>query len=102
MREWVSQLAWPALVGVLAAALLLTTDWLVPRNAQGPDSYSNAVMVATPSVVHLYTATLVADPSPLLNPPLLRRFMYPGERQPPIDRPLGSGVITSVDGQVCR
>ena len=100
MREWVSQLAWPALVGVLAAALLLTTDWLVPRNAQGPDSYSNAVMVATPSVVNIYTAKLVADPSPVLNAPLLRRFMNPGERQPRIERSLGSGVIMSEDGHI--
>jgi serine protease DegS len=100
MREWVSQLAWPTLVGVLAAALLLTTDWLVPRNAQGPDSYSNAVMVATPSVVNIYTAKLVADPSPVLNAPLLRRFMNPGERQPRVERSLGSGVIMSEDGHI--
>ena len=71
MREWFSQLAWPAFVGVLAAVLLLNTEWLkISNSAKGPDSYSHAVAVATPSVVNIYTAKLVADRSPVLNAPL--------------------------------
>ena len=101
MREWFSQLAWPALVGVLAAVLLLNTEWLkISNSAQGPDSYSHAVAVATPSVVNIYTAKLVADRSPVLNAPLLRRFTNPGERQPRVERSLGSGVIMSEDGHI--
>jgi len=101
MREWLSQLAWPALVGVLAAVLLLNTEWLTISNgAQGPHSYSHAVAVATPSVVNIYTAKLVADRSPVLNAPLLRRFTNPGERQPRVERSLGSGVIMSDDGHI--
>ena len=101
MREWFSQLAWPALVGVLAAVLLLNTEWLkISNSAQGPNSYSHAVAVATPSVVNIYTAKLVADRSPVLNAPLLRRFTNPGERQPRVERSLGSGVIMSEDGHI--
>ena len=101
MREWFSQLAWPALAGVLAAVLLLNTEWLkIPTSTQGPDSYSHAVTVATPSVVNIYTAKLVADRSPVLNAPLLRRFTNPGERQPRVERSLGSGVIMSEDGHI--
>ncbi|MED5355824.1 MAG: trypsin-like peptidase domain-containing protein, partial [Pseudomonadota bacterium] len=101
MREWFSQLAWPALVGVLAAVLLLNTEWLkISNSAQGPDSYSHAVAVATPSVVNIYTAKLVADRSPVLNAPLLRRFTNPGDRQPRVERSLGSGVIMSEDGHI--
>ena len=101
MREWFSQLAWPALVGVLAAVLLLNTEWLkISNSAQGPDSYSHAVAVATPSVVNIYTAKLVADRSPVLNAPLLRRFTNPGERQPRVEGSLGSGVIMSEDGHI--
>ena len=101
MREWFSQLVWPALVGVLAAVLLLNTEWLkISNSTQGPDSYSHAVAVATPSVVNIYTAKLVADRSPVLNAPLLRRFTNPGERQPRVERSLGSGVIMSEDGHI--
>lgn len=101
MREWFSQLAWPALAGILAAVLLLNTDWLqAPNSGQGPESYSHAVAVATPSVVNIYTAKLVADRSPVLNAPLLRRFTRPGERQPRVERSLGSGVIMSENGHI--
>lgn len=101
MREWFAQLAWPAVAGVLAAALLLNTDWLQsPNSTQNPNSYSHAVTVATPSVVNIYTAKLVADRAPILNAPLLRRFTNPGERQPKLERSLGSGVIMSSDGHI--
>ena len=101
MREWFSQLAWPALAGVLAAVLLLNAEWLTPsKRASGPDSYSSAVAVATPSVVNIYTAKLVADRSPILNAPLLRRFTNPIDRQPRVERSLGSGVIMSKDGHI--
>jgi serine protease DegS len=101
MREWFSQLAWPAVAGVLAAILLLNTDWLqTPANTQNPNSYSRAVAVATPAVVNIYTAKLIADRAPILNAPLLRRFTNPGDRQPKLERSLGSGVIMSSDGHI--
>ena len=74
MREWFAQLVWPALVGVLAAVILLNLEWLeLPGDRQGPASYSDAVAVATPSVVNIYTAKLVAEKTPVFNAPLLRR-----------------------------
>ena len=101
MREWFAQLVWPALVGVLAAVILLNLEWLeLPGNKQGPASYSDAVTVATPSVVNIYTAKLVAEKTPVFNAPLLRRYTNRGERQPRVERSLGSGVIMSQDGHI--
>lgn len=101
MREWFAQLLWPALVGVLAAVILLNNDWLkLPGDQQGPASYSDAVAIATPSVVNIYTAKLVPEKRPALNAPLLRRYTNPGERQPRVERSLGSGVIMSEDGHI--
>ena len=70
VREWFAQLVWPALVGVLAAIILLNNEWLeLPGDNQGPASYSDAVAIATPSVVNIYTAKLVSDSAPVLNAP---------------------------------
>lgn len=101
VREWFAQLVWPALVGVLAAIILLNDDWLkLPGDKQGPASYSEAVAIATPSVVNIYTAKLVAEKAPVLNAPLLRRYTNAGERQPRVEHSLGSGVIMSTDGHI--
>jgi serine protease DegS len=101
VREWFAQLVWPALVGVLAAVILLNLEWLeLPGDRQGPASYSDAVAVATPSVVNIYTAKLVAEKTPVFNAPLLRRYTNRGERQPRVERSLGSGVIMSQDGHI--
>ncbi len=101
MREWFAQLVWPALVGVLAAIILLNNEWLeLPGDNQGPASYSDAVAIATPSVVNIYTAKLVPEKAPVLNAPLLRRYTNPAERQPRVERSLGSGVIMSADGHI--
>lgn len=101
MREWFAQLVWPALVGVLAAIILLNNEWLeLPGEVQGPASYSDAVAIATPSVVNIYTAKLVTDNAPVLNAPLLRRYTNQGERPPRVERSLGSGVIMSTDGHI--
>jgi serine protease DegS len=88
-------------VGVLAAVILLNLEWLeLPGDRQGPASYSDAVAVATPSVVNIYTAKLVAEKTPVFNAPLLRRYTNRGERQPRVERSLGSGVIMSQDGHI--
>ena len=100
MREWFSQLAWPALVGVLAAVLLLNTEWLKISTARRA---LTVTAMRWPSqrlrCQHLHSQ-LVADRSPVLNAPLLRRFTNPGERQPRVERSLGSGVIMSEDGHI--
>jgi serine protease DegS len=97
-------LVWPALVGVLAAALILD-NWVLEREETSSVShqsgYREAVALATPSVVNIYTAKLVdARADPRLNSPLQRRlYSNRGNRQR-IERSLGSGVILSADGHI--
>ena len=93
---------WPALVGVLAAALILD-KWVLPADeghALPTDSgYREAVARATPSVVNIYTAKLVETRDDLrLNSPLLRRFRANRGGTQSIERSLGSGVILSSGG----
>ena len=93
---------WPALVGVLAAALILD-KWVLPvdeGHALPTDSgYRAAVARATPSVDNIYTAKLVdTRDDPHLNSPLLRRFRANRGGAQRIERSLGSGVILSSGG----
>ena len=104
MKQELTAFTWPALVGVLAAALILD-KWVLepkqPGNATVNGGYRDAVALATPSVVNIYTAKLVdARTDPRLNSPLQRRlFSNRGSRQR-IERSLGSGVILSAAGHI--
>ena len=104
MKQELTAFLWPALVGVLAAALILDKWVLEPQdtlNAPVNGGYRDAVALATPSVVNIYTAKLVdARTDPRLNSPLQRRlFSNRGSRQR-IERSLGSGVILSTAGHI--
>ena len=104
MKQELTAFIWPALVGVLAAALILDKWVLEPQvteNAPVNGGYRDAVALATPSVVNIYTAKLVdARTDPRLNSPLQRRlFSNRGSRQR-VERSLGSGVILSASGHV--
>lgn len=100
MKDWFAQLIWPALTGVLAAIVILNADNLFDSGSSSePRSYNDAVVKATPSVVNIYTAKLVADRQPTLNSPLLRRFLSE-QRRPRVERSLGSGVIMSELGHI--
>ena len=104
MKQELTAFIWPALVGVLAAALILDKWVLEPQdtlNAPVNGGYRDAVALATPSVVNIYTAKLVdARTDPRLNSPLQRRlFSNRGSRQR-IERSLGSGVILSSAGHI--
>mgnify|MGYP000568237539 CR=1 FL=1 len=86
MKQELTAFVWPALVGVLAAALILDKGVLEPRETLGgpvKGGYREGVAVAIPSVVNIYTAKLVdARTDPRLNSPLQRRlFSYRGGRQ---------------------
>lgn len=103
--------AWPALVGLLLAVLLLQLypgrfglperstghSW---RGADGPYSYAAAVDRAAPSVVNLYAAKRVKKGgNGLLDDPLFRRFFgdnLPDQRR--IESSLGSAIIMSDKG----
>ncbi|MDG2460125.1 MAG: trypsin-like peptidase domain-containing protein [Luminiphilus sp.] len=104
MKQELNNLVWPALVGVLAAALILD-QWVIQRPEGGDQllrsSYREAVSLATPSVVNIYTAKLVeARRDMRLNAPLLRRLRSNPDGAQRIERSLGSGVILSTEGHV--
>ena len=105
MREFFSSLFWPTLTGILAAAIILD-QWVLPEplgreRGQVKTSYSDAVALATPSVVNIYTAKLVdSGRSQSLNDPLLRRFLGNSGRRQRVERSLGSGVILTPEGHI--
>ncbi|MDA8826577.1 trypsin-like peptidase domain-containing protein [Luminiphilus sp.] len=105
MREFFSSLFWPTFTGILAAAIILD-QWVLPEplgreRGQVKTSYSDAVALATPSVVNIYTAKLVdSGRSQSLNDPLLRRFLGNSGRRQRVERSLGSGVILTPEGHI--
>lgn len=106
MKNNLSLFVWPAIAGLLAALLILDR-WVLPitPSAQStqmePVSYAAAVSEATPSVVNIYTAKLVAQrQNPLLENSLLGRFAYRPSQRQRIERSLGSGVIMTVQGHI--
>ncbi|MDH3325816.1 MAG: trypsin-like peptidase domain-containing protein [Gammaproteobacteria bacterium] len=72
------------------------------QNQQGVVSYSKAVKIASPAVVNIYTAKVVAQNKPkLLNDPLFEHFFGEGGQSVPrkrLETSLGSGVIISEQG----
>jgi len=90
----------------LAAAFVLVWIWpqMLPawqqRNGEQASSYADAVNRTAPSVVSVYTRTMVTEPlGPEFSDPLFSRLY----RDRTITRPrrgLGSGVIVSSDGLV--
>jgi len=97
-------LIWPAIAGLLAALLILDR-WVLPatlgtRSAEEDvASYADAVRIAAPAVVNIYTAKLVSSrPNPLPSDPFFQRFARPGRQR--IERSLGSGVIVTPEGHI--
>lgn len=114
-----SFLVWPTISGIMAAILILTfvPDLFAPQvktveirqtqqnqNLQtlsGPFSYADAVELAAPSVVNIYTRTVVNKDNPLYSDPNFRKY-YDAENRhrERIQSSLGSGVILSPDGYI--
>jgi serine protease DegS len=112
-------LSWPAIAGLLAAAVILllfpeglnnhsnmeTTGLSPTANSEwaGPASYASAVRRASPSVVNIYTRKKLAQARhPLMDDPSFKRF-FNSSNQPQQQRmqsSLGSGVIITADGYV--
>lgn len=114
-------LFWPVVSGILVAVLLLQLfpgllstqsptiefrEAKSPTNAQfsnGPVSYAEAVEIAAPAVVNIYTSTVVRqNVHPLFNDPFFRNF-FDSESIPQRERvqsSLGSGVILSTQGYI--
>ncbi|KAB0484733.1 serine protease DegS [Pseudomonas reinekei] len=109
---------WPLLAGVLVALLIIQRypQWVglpsldvnlqqAPQTTtmqQGPVSYSEAVTIAAPSVVNLYTTKVINKPShPLFEDPQFRRFFGDNSpKQKRMESSLGSGVIMSPEGYI--
>ncbi|KFX68417.1 2-alkenal reductase [Pseudomonas taeanensis MS-3] len=109
-------LGWPLLAGLLLALLIIQRypQWVgLPqqdvqirqapsnkRNQQGPVSYADAVSLASPAVVNLYTTKLVNKSNhPLFEDPQFRRFFgdnLPKQRR--MESSLGSAVLMSPKG----
>jgi Do/DeqQ family serine protease len=63
-------------------------------------SYADAVQVAAPAVVNIYTTQKVRLTNPFLADPFLRRFFGEGMPEDRMEASLGSGVIVSPEGYV--
>ena len=122
MRRF-SFLLWPVITGIFAAIILLQffPDLFAPKVTtveirqtnqadsqpatglgHGPVSYADAVNVAAPAVVNIYTRTLVQQKAPLKDDPFYQQFLE--RRDTPqrqrIESSLGSGVILSPQGYI--
>lgn len=109
---------WPLLAGVLVALLIIQRypEWVglpsldvnlqqAPQTKalqQGPVSYADAVTIAAPAVVNLYTTKVVNKSShPLFEDPQFRRFFGDNSpKQKRMESSLGSGVIMSPEGYI--
>ncbi|CAI8888386.1 Periplasmic serine endoprotease DegP-like [Pseudomonas sp. IT-P253] len=107
---------WPLLAGVLIALLIIQRypQWVglpnldvnlqqAPQTTsvqQGPVSYADAVTIAAPAVVNLYTTKVINKPNhPLFEDPQFRRFFGDNSpKQKRMESSLGSGVIMSPEG----
>ncbi|OOV98244.1 Do family serine endopeptidase AlgW [Pseudomonas sp. MF4836] len=107
---------WPLLAGVLIALLIIQRypQWVglpsldvnlqqAPQTTstqQGPVSYADAVVIAAPAVVNLYTTKVINKTAhPLFEDPQFRRFFGDNlPKQQRMESSLGSGVIMSPEG----
>lgn len=114
-------LFWPILSGILVAIILLQlfpgllstqsnniefkepTRPLNSNMNSGPVSYADAVAIAAPAVVNIYTQTIVQQKvHPLFDDPFFRNFFDADSipQQERIQSSLGSGVILSSQGYI--
>ena len=106
MKEGLKFITWPAIAGLLAALLILDR-WVLTENPQSgnggamPDSYNLAVTRATPAVVNINTAKLVAARRNPTLEELFFRQLAPSQRQRQrLEQSLGSGVIMTDEGHI--
>lgn len=100
---------WPILAGLTIGGIYTVTLWpgqSPPAPAAAivsPTSYAEAVRVAAPAVVNIYTRTnLTQRQHPLFDDPLFRHFFNNSDapQQERMQSALGSGVIVSPDGYI--
>lgn len=116
MQRWFKIYAWPLVVGLLFALLIIERfpHWVGLPSADlhiqeaphytsvtsGPESYANAVNQASPAVANLYTAKVVSKQLPsVYSDPELRRFFGDNlPQQKRMESSLGSAVLMSKEG----
>ena len=93
----------PSLLAGLRARLPGFIDLAHRAEGNAPQSYAQAVEMAAPSVINIYTTRYVEqNVNPLLNDPVLRRFFNGRLKSPSIraENSLGSGVILDDRGYI--
>ena len=114
IKKWLDYVIPPIFIGLLAGIVALwgnslsdngstnnTNNHNHSNNWKGPVSYSNAVQLAAPSVVSIYTLKpQIQARHPLMDDPLFRHIFNRADipTQQKFQRTLGSGVIMSKDG----
>lgn len=102
MKKLLQFITWPSIAGILAAVLILQSEYTREPSPGPVTSFADAVQRAVPSVVNIYTSTRIPSKRyPSLDHPNYRRLLEGGDqRRERIQRSLGSGVIVSEQGLV--
>ncbi len=103
MKKLLQFITWPSIAGIMAAIIVLQASQPQERAATAMvSSFAEAVRLAVPSVVNIYTSKRVSSRrNPSLDDPNYRRLLDGGnQRRERIQRSLGSGVIVSEQGLV--
>ncbi len=114
MKQVLNYIGWPVLTGLAVATLVLflghDRSLRLPevsidsfRAPAAPTSYAEAVKIAAPSVVSIYTSKLPDKHRyPFIDDPLFRHYFNTANRamQQRMQSALGSGVIVNTDGYI--
>ncbi len=99
-------------LAILFVVVTLRPEWLrrpgptiaaIPGGGQPSSSYADAVAVAAPAVVNVFTTKTIVTPRLILPPdPVLKRFFerMPGFNEQRQTTSLGSGVMVSAQGHI--
>ncbi len=104
MKPWLKFALWPSVCGLLLAYIVLDhlgNSLLPHKRTATKTSFANAVALAVPSVVNIYTTQRVIQTHPWAKDPVLRRYLgRNAQREEKALRSLGSGVIMSNTGYI--
>lgn len=103
IAAWIVVTLFPNLLNPLRSVVEIKQGMVPAGNSPlGAVSYADAVELAAPAVVNIYTTKVIQQrPNPLMEDPLFRRFfgdsVVPRQR---LQNSLGSGVIVSPQGYI--
>lgn len=110
-KRFLASFGWPVAAGLCLGMLYIDAPWITshlggtPRSLQSSEraSYADAVRIAAPSVVNIYTRkNQTLRRHPLADDPLFRHFFNNSDtpQQERMQSALGSGVIVTSDGYI--